>query len=276
MPPIDVDALARQVAERLSALLAPQVPLEGRAVPRGTAACSCGCGRQKAQQPAAASMSRAACACGGAKQAGPAGGDAHCGCGGPKRLVLHERVVSVGTLAGRLGGVEEVHVPPRAIVTPAAADVLREAGVVLVRGEQAAPGPGCAPLVVAAAETRGAERGLLAALAADDMAVEQLARVGLREAVMEWADHAVRGGRRCLLFTTRPHVGACLANRHRGVRAVVAERAADPHRALAEAAANVLVLDPAGWPAFALRRLVRAFVLAERPPCPAELQYEEA
>lgn len=53
--------------------------------------------------------------------------------GGPE-LRLSEQVVALGTLEGRLDGVARVIVPPRAVVTPAAKDELRDKGIELVRG----------------------------------------------------------------------------------------------------------------------------------------------
>lgn len=48
-------------------------------------------------------------------------------------LTLDERVISMETLRGRLEGVRRVAVTRRAVVTPAARDLLRERGVDLER-----------------------------------------------------------------------------------------------------------------------------------------------
>jgi hypothetical protein len=47
-------------------------------------------------------------------------------------LSISARVVTVAELNGKLQGVKQVEVPPRAVVTPAARDYLRERGVQLL------------------------------------------------------------------------------------------------------------------------------------------------
>ncbi len=323
-PSIDVDAIVREVAERLAAMLAPNAAESAHTCKNGAAAaCSCGQGRSERADGSAAGTSGSSpataagrtlagamgtaapgamgtvaattAARGGAGTAADTGsgavagvGPEACGCGGGKssgqtcgckhvsrRLELQEQVITAASLSGRLEGVQEVHIPQRAVVTPAANDLVREAGAVLVRRQTAASHSQAAVLVLGVAETNWAASGLLSALASAGVGVEQLARAGLRQTVEELADHAGRGGRRCMLLTARPYLGACLANRRAGVRAVVIERGADAQGAVAEAAANMAVLDPAGWSAFALHRFVQWYATAASRACPDELRHEE-
>jgi hypothetical protein len=51
-------------------------------------------------------------------------------------LTVPDRIVTVSHLDGKLNGVARLHVARRAVVTPAARDLLKERGVELVRGEQ--------------------------------------------------------------------------------------------------------------------------------------------
>ncbi|MCL6502590.1 MAG: hypothetical protein K6T86_07885 [Pirellulales bacterium] len=297
-PRLDIDAIVREVADRVSALLAPQAadmshasqtrigqtphnghatraaaiqlePATPQGVDQSTAAVACPC-RQgpSAVQPAPSNGASTACACRTKPAAPPA-----CGCSQPLRhLVWNEQVITATGLAGRLDGVHELHVPQRAIVTPAANDLLRESGTRLVRLPPHIPQTLAAPLLVAVAETSWPTSSLISSLAAVGIGVEQLARSGLRQAADELAAHASKGGGKGLLLTARPYVGACLANRHAGVRAVPLEPSPHAQRAVQEAAANVLLLDPSAWPAFALYRLVRTFAAAVCSACPAELQ----
>ena len=50
----------------------------------------------------------------------------------PRELVVVERVVTLERIAGRLGGVRRVVVPPRAVVTPSVRDELRDRKIELV------------------------------------------------------------------------------------------------------------------------------------------------
>ena len=49
------------------------------------------------------------------------------------KLELHDRVVCTQALEGRLGGTRVVQVHAKAVVTPAAKDLLRDHGVQLIR-----------------------------------------------------------------------------------------------------------------------------------------------
>jgi hypothetical protein len=48
---------------------------------------------------------------------------------------LSERVITLSQLEGQLDGVVRLHVAERAVITPAARDLLKERGVELVRGD---------------------------------------------------------------------------------------------------------------------------------------------
>jgi hypothetical protein len=54
-------------------------------------------------------------------------------------LVLKQSLITTATLERNLAGVTSVGVPPRAVVTPAARDLLRERGIELVRSEGRTP-----------------------------------------------------------------------------------------------------------------------------------------
>jgi hypothetical protein len=52
------------------------------------------------------------------------------------QLILSDRVVTMRLIEGRLAGVERVVVQPRAVITPAVQDELKQRRVELVREEQ--------------------------------------------------------------------------------------------------------------------------------------------
>lgn len=51
-----------------------------------------------------------------------------------ENLVVSEKLVTTHTLDGKLGGIKRLQVPSRAVVTPAARDLLRDCGIQLVCG----------------------------------------------------------------------------------------------------------------------------------------------
>ena len=85
---------------------------------------------------------------GGAASRGSASGgsasahtSAHDASGGQSgALVVHDRVVSLPQLEGRLEGVRRLQVAPSAVVTPSVRDLLRQRGIELCRDGAGRPG----------------------------------------------------------------------------------------------------------------------------------------
>lgn len=184
-------------------------------------------------------------------------------------LALSGRVIAVADLSGRLDGVQVVVVPRKAIVTPAARDLLRERGVTLASRAVPAETRTAARLTLGVAETRCDAAELVRGMREDGVEVEQLARSGLAGVVEELADQIARGGRLGMLLTDNPLAALCRANRHRGVRAAQGNDAWQVGRAIAAIEANLLVVEPHGRGTFVLRQAVRAFCRGANG-CPAE------
>lgn len=186
----------------------------------------------------------------------------------PATLRLDEAVVSVGGLEGRLEGVERIDVARRAVVTPAARDLLRQRGVGIVRrsewGGKLAP----APLLFAAAQTTCKPAALLAAIERDGLSSERLAETGLASVTEEMAEEIGKGGRRGVLLTEWAPVAVCLANRRPGVRAIEARSMADWQRAAESLRPNLLVIDPRVVSLAVQRRLAAALARAATIACP--------
>ena len=174
-------------------------------------------------------------------------------------LALSGRVIAIADLAGRLDGVQVVVVPRMAIVTPAARDLLRERGVTLASRASPAETRTAVRLTLGVAETRCDAAELVRSVREDGVEVEQLARSGLASVVEELANQIARGGRLGLLLTDNPLAALCRANRHRGVRAATGNNVLEVGRALAAIGANLLIVEPQGRGAFALRQAARAF-----------------
>jgi hypothetical protein len=190
-------------------------------------------------------------------------------------LSLTNRVVTVAELDGRLEGVRTVIVPPRAVITPAARDLLRQRGVTVASARSSfEKGAGVTAgtaksLVLGRASTSYEPLALLRALEQDGIGVEQVARTGLAGVIDDLADLASRGGRRCLLLTDESPAAACLANRLRGVRAATATDIASVTRAARSIGVNLLIVEPVGRSLFQLRGIAREF-LRGPAQCPPE------
>jgi hypothetical protein len=187
-------------------------------------------------------------------------------------VVVDSRVVTLETVAGRLEGAKQLIVPPAALVTPAVRDELRRKGVALVRGSAAAGVRDALPAVLlVVGRTRQAP----------DEAVQTLAQEGV-DVRTESLDctiastnklaAAVAQGQLGVLWTRHTAAGMCLANRHAGVRAVLAGSVSATAAALAAVGANVLVVDPTVGTAYEKKQILRDFCLGGIRPCPEALR----
>ncbi|HEY1602577.1 MAG TPA: hypothetical protein VGG64_23435 [Pirellulales bacterium] len=185
-------------------------------------------------------------------------------------LELTDRLVTLATLDNRLSGIRSLVLRRGAVVTPSARDLLR-AKEVQVSFAAIAPRASVA-LVVGIAEASGAKMfdsaAFVEALLRDGLPIERLAKTGLTSVVEELADHAARGGRPTVMLTARPEAAACLANRWSGVRAVAGRDVASIRRAIADVAANLVAVDPAGDPG-GFRRVLQDYCAGWPRPVPA-------
>ncbi len=188
-------------------------------------------------------------------------------------LVLENKVVSVAELADRLSGVTRVAVPRGAIFTPAARDELRKRNIAIA--SRVSPVPGSATshtLVVGMADTSYNPAALVQMLGSDRMKIERLPSVGLINIVEELCEHVTKGGTSGLLITEQSAAALCLANRQRGVRAVLGQSVSAVRHASAAVAANFLVIDPTGKGLFELRQMVRTLTQCKQNEYPPALR----
>ncbi|MBL9092960.1 MAG: hypothetical protein JNL96_17210 [Planctomycetaceae bacterium] len=187
-------------------------------------------------------------------------------------------VISLADVEGKLTDVTTLAVGPRAVVTPAVRDLLRQRKIELVRdgavarrnaSNDVATKPNVA---VAVAAKQYAAGRLVERLRRDGYAVQQLAQVGLAAAVRELGDEAVKGGMRGLLIADEAEVAVIALNRARGVRAIAGEDATAVARATGSVGANVLVVDPRRKNDFLIERLTKAWLTAKSTACPATLE----
>jgi ribose 5-phosphate isomerase RpiB len=177
-------------------------------------------------------------------------------------LEVAAQVVTLAEVDGRLGDKRRLIVAPKAVVTPAVRDVLRQRNIVLERrvlGAKTSAAATKGAITVAVAARAEAGR-LVERLRRDGYAVQQLAQAGLAAAVRELADEVVRGGSRGLLLADEAEAALIALNRRNGVRAVGGDDAAVVGRTAAAVNANTLVVRPAGKSEFVLQRIVAAWL----------------
>ena len=144
-------------------------------------------------------------------------------------LVWPQSVVSTAALSGRLEGVQQLIVGPKAIVTPAAQDELRERGIQLTRDTQ---------------ESTGGSVGVAVQDSIVNPQTRKATRIGSDDQWASFFTTAIHNGRSSLAVSCQPHRLACLANRDESVRAVVVTDIRQLEDAVGQAAANVLCVSP--------------------------------
>jgi hypothetical protein len=181
-----------------------------------------------------------------------------------RTLVLTSKVVSLAEVEGKLKEVSRLVVPRGAVFTPSARDELRKFAVA-VASATGTPQAAKLKMVLAAAETSFDPTALAAALAGEGVALERIASRELTNAVDTLTRKVVVDKRLGLLITDMPAAAVCLANRQRGVRAVLAHSLAAVTEAVNMIAANVLVIDPRSRSLYEMRRLMRELIRVGRP-----------
>jgi ribose 5-phosphate isomerase RpiB len=186
------------------------------------------------------------------------------------QLQLAGRTITMGLIAGRLGGVKEVLVPAGAVVTPSVRDELRKRQISLrTAGAQAAGAKNQAGLVVGVAGKADPTGAAVAAVQVEAGATERIDN----DCVLEVVRHvtqavAVRRGIG-LVLTDRPAVAMCLANRQPSIRAAWGVNPASVRDATKLIGANLLIVNPNQHGVHELRGMIREFLVGQHD-CPKE------
>ncbi len=199
-------------------------------------------------------------------------------------LFVDSRVVTLESIAGRLTGAKQLTVLPGALVTPSVRDELRRKGVALVRNPQAdhgymVPAPAAAsvrkelpPVLLVVSPARHDPAAAARSLAQEGIDVRTETSECLIAATDKLAAAVAAGQSLGLLWTRHTAAGLCLANRHAGVRAVLAGGVAATAAAVAAVAANVLVVDPTAGSPYEKHQVLRGFCLGGIRQCPEALR----
>jgi hypothetical protein len=184
------------------------------------------------------------------------------------QLIVTQRVVSLASLNGRLGGIRQLVVPSRAIVTPSVRDELRRRQITLVYGPPAAAAKTDEARLVLMAAGRFDPASLAASITAEGLVVDVQRSDCLMAACDRLASQLAQGQTVGLLATDYTAAGLCLANRLPGVRAVLG---ASPATIIAEASsvgANLLVANPAVLGPVQLKQMAVQFCRQASHECP--------
>lgn len=183
---------------------------------------------------------------------------------------VSQRVVALEHVRGRLESVRRLVVPIGAVVTPSVRDELRSKGVTLsfAQAEAVTAGRGVRLILVAAGRSFDPQ-SLVEGLQGLGVDVRARRAECLIRATDELAGELADGQARAVLTTGYPAAAVCLANRHRGVRAV---QGCDGEKIAADAAsigANLLAIDPRVTGAFLLKQIVAQFCASGPVTCPS-------
>ncbi len=182
------------------------------------------------------------------------------------QLVLSGRVISMADISGRIDGIRQVVVPPGTVVTPSVRDELRRGNITLAFEANSARSS--QRLVVVTAGNRFDPASLLDSLRNDGIDVAPHASNCLIESTELLAREVNNRSTLGLLLSTHPAAAICLANRHRGVRAVTGSDAAMVVAATDDIGANLLILDPTAWGLVPLNQIVSEFHRGAVHECP--------
>lgn len=155
-------------------------------------------------------------------------------------LSLGEKVISVATLTGKLDNVSHLRLQPKAVLTPAARDELRDKGVEITFEHAAVTSPGQPDLIFATTNET-----------TDPQLLDRLARIGIKTQLKQ--DKNVKRlvanlvGRcsataRAIVFADQPYIANSVANRHPSIRAAVVRDEAELKIAKKELNPNVIVV----------------------------------
>lgn len=183
------------------------------------------------------------------------------------------RIVTAEDLRLHLNGHEELLLAPRALVTPSAAEQLRDRGVRISR--QAVEVPTARPRAAwgyAQDRPYPLVRSAAQALRRDGLGTKDLTPAG-EGPPCSWAkavaECVARG--ECLggvVFCQDPGLVCLVANKVAGLRAVAANTIGAAARATLTVGANLLIVEMPGRTFFEIRQIFRLLCQSEPPACP--------
>jgi len=185
------------------------------------------------------------------------------------RVEISERIVTADVLSERVNGSRIVVVGPKALVTPAAWDLICARGLTLSRGDAQPPAKAATGPAKSEARTQSNLQPLLLVVRNTEAAERLWADLlgGWRRELLGCPDDAARlaiseltrgGASAVVILAEQTYRAACLANRNDAIKAVAVRDAADVRVVRKQLRANVWCVDPSGRSWFELRNLMKA------------------
>ena len=191
----------------------------------------------------------------------------------PNELVVDCRVVALAELDGRLDAIRRLVVPRGAVVTPAVRDELDRRRIALSFATEEEETNGLAVrLVMVNTSSRFDPSPVAAALGKNAVRVEQHTSNCLIASTDLLAQSVHEPDTLGVLLSRHTAMSVCLANRHEGVRAVLATDVAETPALVAEVGANLLIVNHRTTPVFAMQRMLAEFAQGGFRPCPEVLR----
>jgi len=192
----------------------------------------------------------------------------------PDVVVLRRPVITLADVEGRLARARRVLVPSGAVVTPAVRDALQQRGVELQRhgGEHPAMASVAARVAMRVVSNHWAFDPLVNLLRRDGLRVAAERSDCVIESSDRLAEQLRQPGVVAVLLSSHPSMAACLANRHRGVRAVIGNDRQQTADETADVGANLLIADQTKIPLFNLKQIIADFAEGGGRPCPESVK----
>lgn len=176
---------------------------------------------------------------------------------------LSQHIITAEILETQARGVPQIHIAPRAILTPSARDYLRQMRMECVRDSAAtahSSGPGWLLLISSpSASAAAALTPLQTAGGRWEQRVSGTAEEAARQATAALCRGEVTG---VAVLSKAPEVVACLANRQERVRAAVVGCVPTVEAACRKIGANLIAIHPGKKGSFELRHMLQAFATA--------------
>lgn len=187
-------------------------------------------------------------------------------------VVVADRVVTLIGIGERLASARRLVVPPRAVVTPAVRDELRRRNVTLVVEENTTTAAAaCGKVALTVLGSWIDPKPLADELKRQDATVEVQRFDCLVRANDDMARRLANAGTAGVMLSNHGAIAMCLANRHHGVRAILASDESKTATDAVSVGANLLVVEPRHVASEAMRQIVTAFCRQAPGECPKEL-----
>lgn len=181
-------------------------------------------------------------------------------------------VLTADDLGRQLNGHTQVVVPSGAIITPLAADVLRERGIVVSRSTPPENPMESAIWAFAQDQPHAQVVSAVQALKRDGRSLCELPACG-KDPVCQWAQLIAKclskgECRGCIVFCQESGLAACVANKVAGIRAMAIHTVDQAARALLALGSNFVVVEMPGRTYFEVRQILRILTAQGPPVCP--------